>query len=86
MTQGFLKIVLILFIAIGLGLYLFNPGYSVIFVKGFFLMLNLIFATFVFRHLLDMNAHYQNKVYPIFFIISFGLVLLPILIFLGLIL
>jgi hypothetical protein len=84
MTQGLLKFILIFFLAMGLGLYLLNPAYSIIFAKSFFILINLIFAFFVFRNLIDMNNHYQNKLYPVFFIIGLAIFLFPLLIFIGL--
>lgn len=84
MTQGLLKFVLIFFLAVGLALYLYKPTYSIIFAKSFFMGLNFIFGFFVFRNLLDMNNHYQNKIYPIFFLFGLAIVLFPLLILVGL--
>jgi hypothetical protein len=84
MSQGFLQFVLIFFLAVGLALYLFNPAYAIIFAKAFFITLNAIFAFFVFRNLIDMNHHYQTKIYPFFFIIGFAILIYPILVLIGL--
>jgi hypothetical protein len=84
MSQTVLQIFLFLIIAISLVLYILNPNYVIILVKFIFSLANFVFAFFVFRHLLDMNNHYKSKLYPILFLLGFGVLAIPVLVLLGL--
>ena len=84
MSQTVLQIFLFLIIAISLVLYILNPNYVIILVKFIFSLANFVFAFFVFRHLLDMNNHYKSKLYPILFLVGFGVLAIPVLVLLGL--
>jgi hypothetical protein len=84
MSQTVLQIFLFLIIAVSLVLYILNPNYVIILVKFIFSLANFVFAFFVFRHLLDMNNHYKSKLYPILFLVGFGVLAIPVLVLLGL--
>jgi hypothetical protein len=84
MSPILLQIVLFGAIALGLVLYIVDPAYTILLIKSIFALSNVAFAVFVFRHLLDMNNHYKSKLYPVLFIIGFGILILPCLILLNL--
>jgi len=84
MSQALLNFILIGLLAFGLVLYILDPSYVIILVKAIFTLINLIFAGFVFRHLIDMNNHYKSKLYPLLFLAGFGVVAIPVLVLISL--
>lgn len=84
MSQTLLQIGIIGLVALGLVLYIIDPTYVLIMVKFIFTLINIIFATFVFIHLMDMNNHYKSRVYSIFFLLNVGILGILVLILLGL--
>jgi len=84
MSQSGIKLFIVLLVVIVAFLGTVDAKYSLMFAKGFFSLLNFVYAFFVFRSLMDMNSTFKSPLFPVLLLGMLFILLVPLFILLGL--